>query len=167
MKKLILSLMLLAPMTLFAQKFGHFDSNAFMKTLPEAIAAQNSLEAKAKEYEKQLTEMQQELQTKADEYDKAKSTMSSTQQETSEKTLQDLYAKIQQAYQDNQKSLQEEQQKQLGPVVEKIRKALEQVAKTGGYVYIMEKEGGQPLYINEAISKNVESEVKAAYDKLK
>lgn len=167
MKKLIIALLLCAPMTMFAQKFGHIDSNAFMSSLPEAKAAQSALDTKAKEYESQLTEMQKELQTKAEEYDKTKSTMSTTKQEETEKSLQDMYNKIQQAYQDNQKALQEEQQKSLGPIVEKVRTAIQNVAKAGGYVYIMEKEAGQPIFVNDAISKDVTSEVKAAYDKLK
>ena len=50
MKKLILMLMLLAPMTMFAQaKFGHIDSQAFLESLPEAMAVQKALQAKGDE----------------------------------------------------------------------------------------------------------------------
>ena len=52
MKKLFLMLMLCAPMTLFAQKFGHLDSQALLQSLPEATAVQSKLEAKGKEYQK-------------------------------------------------------------------------------------------------------------------
>lgn len=78
MKKLILMLMLCAPMTMFAQKFGHLDSQALLQSLPEATSVQQKLEAKGKEYEKQLADMQTELQRKAEEYDKTKSTMNAT-----------------------------------------------------------------------------------------
>ena len=104
MKKLILMLMLCAPMSLFAQKFGHLDSQALLQSLPEATNVQKELEAKGKEYEKQLTDMQAELQRKAEEYDKTKSTMNATKQAETEKSLQDMYAKIQQTAQDNQKA---------------------------------------------------------------
>ena len=40
MKKLILMLMLCAPMSLFAQKFGHLDSQALLQSLPEATNVQ-------------------------------------------------------------------------------------------------------------------------------
>ena len=139
MKKLILMLMLCAPMSLFAQKFGHIDSQALLLSLPEATNVQKELEAKGKEYEKQLTDMQTELQRKAEEYDKTKSTMNATKQAETEKALQDMYTKIQQTAQDNQKAFNEQQQQKLGPVLDKVRKAIETVAKTGGYVYIMEK----------------------------
>ena len=167
MKKLLLMLMLCAPMTMFAQKFGHLDSQALLQSLPEATAIQNKLQAKGKEYQKQIEDMQAELQRQAEAYDNAKSTMNATKQAETEKTLQDLYNKIQQTAQDNQKAFNEEQQKQLGPVLEKVRNAIAAVAKTGGYTYIMEKAAGQPIYINEAISKDVTAEVKAQLAKMK
>ena len=79
--------MLCAPMSLFAQKFGHLDSQALLQSLPEATNVQKELEAKGKEYEKQLTDMQAELQRKAEEYDKTKSTMNATKQAETEKSL--------------------------------------------------------------------------------
>ena len=167
MKKLFLMLMLCAPMTLFAQKFGHLDSQALLLSLPEAIAIQSKLEAKGKEYQKQIEDMQAELQRQAEAYDKSKSTMNATKQAETEKNLQDMYTKIQQTAQDNQKAFNEAQQKQLGPVLEKVRNAIAAVAKAGNYVYIMEKAAGQPLYINEALSKDVTAEVKAQLAKMK
>lgn len=167
MKKLILMLMLCAPMALFAQKFGHLDSQALLQSLPEATEAQKKLEEKGKQLEKQLTDMQSELQRKAEEYDKTKSTMNATKQAETEKALQDMYAKIQQTVQDNQRTFNEEQQKVLGPVLDKVRNAIEAVAKAGNYVYIMEKGAGQPLYINEALSKDITAEVKAQFAKMK
>lgn len=94
MKKLFLMLMLCAPMTLFAQKFGHLDSQALLQSLPEATAVQSKLEAKGKEYQKQLEDMQAELQRQAEAYDKSKSTMNATKQAETEKSLQDMYNKI-------------------------------------------------------------------------
>ena len=160
-------LMLCAPMTLFAQKFGHLDSQALLQSLPEATAVQSKLEAKGKEYQKQIEDMQSELQRQAEAYDKSKSTMNATKQAETEKSLQDMYNKIQQTAQDNQKAFNEEQQKQLGPVLERVRNAIAAVAKAGNYVYIMEKAAGQPLYINEALSKDITAEVKAQLAKMK
>ena len=167
MKKFILVLMLCAPMTMFAQKFGHIDSQAFLESLPEAMSIQKSLQAKGEEYQKNLESMQQELERKAKDYDAQKSTMSATKQAETEKSLQDMYTKMQQTAQDNQKAFNDEQQKQLGPILEKVRTAIANVAKAGKYVYIMEKSAGQPLYINEAFSEDISAQVKTEYGKLK
>ncbi len=64
MKKLILMMLFCAPMTMFAQKFGHLDSQALVQSLPEAIKAQGELEAQGKIYDNALKEMQDELQKK-------------------------------------------------------------------------------------------------------
>ena len=167
MKKLLSALMLCAPMTMFAQKFGHIDSQALLMSLPEAVAVQNELQAKGNEYQKQLEDMQKELQTKAEAYDKAKATMPTAKQEETERELNDMYQKIQQTAQDNQKAFNDEQQRKLGPFLDKVRTAIASVAKAGGYVYIMEKDGGQPLYINDTISKDITVEVKAELAKMK
>lgn len=93
--------------------------------------------------------------------------MNATKQAETEKELQDMYTKIQQTAQDNQKAFTEEQQRELGPVLDKVRNAIAAVAKAGNYVYIMEKAAGQPLYINETLSKDVTAEVKAQLAKAK
>ena len=80
MKKLFLFLILFAPMSLFAQKFGHIDSQALLQSLPEAKIIQADLEVKGKQYDKQIAELQAELQRKAEEYDRTKSTMNATKQ---------------------------------------------------------------------------------------
>lgn len=167
MKKLFLLVMLCAPMTLMAQKFGHLDSQALIQSLPEAIKVQSELEAQGKIYENALKEMQDELQKKADDYDKQKSTMNDTKKAETENQLQEMYTKIQQTAQDNQQAFNKMQQEKLGPVLQKVRNAIEAVAKAGGYVYIMEKAAGQPLYVNEALSKDVTAEVKAQLSKMK
>lgn len=167
MKKLILTLMLIAPMTMFAQKFGYIDSQALLESIPEAVSVQKSLQAKGDEYQKNLKAMQDELERLAKDYDAQKSTMSTTKQEEEEKKLQDMYIKIQQTAQDNQKAFNEEQQKQLGPILDKVRTAIQNVAKAGKYVYIMEKNAGQPLYINETLSEDVSAQVKTEYNKIK
>ena len=154
-------LMFCAPVAVFAQKFGHLDSQALIQSLPEAIKVQSELEAQGKIYENDLKAMQDELQRKAEEYDKTKSTMNATKQAETEKSLNDMYNKIQQTAQDNQQAFNKLQQEKLGPILNKVRDAIEQVAKSGGYVYIMEKAAGQPLYINEALSKDITAEVKA------
>ena len=54
MKKLILMLALLAPMSMFAQKFGHLNSQQIMNDMPEFVKARGEIEATAKQYENDL-----------------------------------------------------------------------------------------------------------------
>ena len=70
MKHLMMAFVLFVGMTsaATAQKLGHVDTQAILMDLPERLAAQQSIEARAGEYEAEMTNMQQQLQTKLQEY---------------------------------------------------------------------------------------------------
>lgn len=165
MKKLILMLLFIAPMTAFAQKFGHIDSQALLTSLPEAIKVQGELEALGKTYEANLKEMQDELQRKADEYDKTKSTMNATKQQETEQALMELQQKIQQARQDAEQELAKAQQEKLTPIQSKVAKAIENVGNNGKYSLIVMK-GSMP-FISSTLVTDVTSECKTEVLKLK
>lgn len=153
-------LMLIAPLSVFAQKFGHINSQEIMSQMPEFIKARGDIEAQAKQYENDLKSMQDELTRKSDEYEKGKSTMNATAQQQKEQELQQLYQKIQQAYQDNQQALAQKQQELMQPITTKLVNAIKAVGDKGGYVYIMDLSAGIP-YISTTLSKDVTAEVKA------
>jgi outer membrane protein len=162
MKKLIIMAMLMAPVSLFAQKFGHVNVQEIMTAMPEYTTAQNEVQALQKTYEEDLTRMQDELKKKSEEYDKAlKETpnMPDNVKSRREQELQDLYQRIQQSYQDNQQDLQKVSQEKMQNITTKIVNAIKEVGQAGGYVYIMELNGGIP-YISTTLSTDVTSQVK-------
>ena len=164
MKKLILMLMLMAPLATFAQKFGKVNTNTIMQALPEISKINGELEATAKQYENELKTMQDELQRQAEAYDKGKSTMNATAQKSKEQELQQLYQKYQQTQMDNQKALQKAQQDKMQPIINKVRSAIESVGKAGGYTYIFED--GVAIYTGANV-EDVTSKVQAALTKMK
>ena len=153
MKKIILMLMLCAPMTMFAQKFGKVNTQTIMNTLPDVAKANGELEALRK---------QKENESKGEEYEKTKSTMNATKQKETEAELQTLYQKIQQAYQDAQKEISEKSNELMEPIITKVRNAINAVGKAGGYTYIFEE--GQAVYTGETV-KDVTAEVQAKIGK--
>ena len=166
MKKMILMMLMFAPLATFAQKFGHINAQEVMSQMPEFIKARGEMEAKAKQMENDLKAMEDELQRKSQEYDKNKSTMNATKQQETEAELNTLYQKYQQALQDNQQTLSKEQQEKMQPITTKLVNAIKEVGKTGGYVYIMDVSSGIP-YISDTLSKDVTAEVKTQLNKLK
>lgn len=166
MKKLILMLMLFAPMSMFAQKFGHLNSQQVMNDMPEFVKARGEIEATAKQYENDLKAMQDELQRKAEEYEKTKSTMNATKQKETEDELMKLNEKIRTAYNDNSQALQKAQQEKMQPITAKLVNAIQAVGKAGNYVYIMDITSGIP-YISQTLSEDVTSKVKAELAKAK
>ena len=166
MKKLILMLMLLAPMATFAQKFGHVNTQEIMSSMPELIKVRGELEAAAKQYDNDLKARYEEAQRKYEEYEKNASTMNETKKKETEESLQQMSQKIQQTQQDNQQALNKLQQEKFGPIQQKVVEAIKAVGKAGGYVYIMEMAAGIP-YISDTLSKDVTAEVKAQLNKTK
>lgn len=166
MKKLILMLMLFAPMSMLAQKFGHLNSQQVMNDMPEFVKARGEIEATAKQYENDLKAMQDELQRKAGEYEKTKSTMNATKQKETEDELMKLNEKIRTAYNDNSQALQKAQQEKMQPITAKLVNAIQAVGKAGNYVYIMDITSGIP-YISQTLSEDVTAKVKAELAKTK
>lgn len=161
MKKILMMLMLLAPMAAFAQKFGHINAQEVMAQMPEFIKARGEVEAAAKQYDNDLKAMQEELQRKAEEYDKTKSTMNETKQKETEQNLMTLQQKIQQAYQDGQQELQKKSSELMQPIVAKVRTAIEAVGKAGNYTYIFEE--GAAVYTGTNVvdvTKEVQAKIK-------
>ena len=164
MKKLVLMVMLMAPIAVFAQKFGKVNTQAIMQSLPELCKVNGELEAAAKQYENELKSMQEELQRQSEAYEKAKSTMNQTAQQQKEQELQTLYQKIQQTYQDNQQALQKAQQEKMQPVITKVRNAIQNVGNAGGFTYIFEE--GTAVYTGTNV-EDVTSKVQSELTKMK
>ena len=162
MKKLILMLMLCAPMTMMAQKFGKVNTQQIMQALPDVAKANGEMEALQKQKENDLKSMQDELQRKADEYQKGASTMAATLKQQKETELQNLQQKIQQAYQDGQQELQKKSSELMQPIVEKVRTAIDAVGKAGNYTYIFEE--GAAVYMGTNVI-DVTKDVQAKLNK--
>ena len=161
MKKFVLMVMLMAPIAVFAQKFGKVNTQAIMQSLPELSKVNGELEAAAKQYENELKSMQEELQRQSEAYEKAKSTMNQTAQQQKEQELQTLYQKI---YQDNQQALQKTQQEKMQPVITKVRNAIQNVGNAGGFTYIFEE--GAAVYTGTNV-EDVTSKVQSELTKMK
>lgn len=162
MKKILFAaLMLLAPLTMSAQKFGHFNSQELVPLMPEYTAAQTELQTLQKQYEDDLKRMQDELQKKGEEFEKEQANLLDNVRQRRQAELEDLYKRFQQSVQDNQQAFQKAQAEKLQAISEKIVAAVKQLGDAGGYVYIMDTSAGIP-YISTKLSTDVTPELKKA-----
>jgi outer membrane protein len=159
MKKLIIALMMLAPMAAFAQKFGHVNTQEIIQSMPEFNTAKAELEKLTQQYEADLKQMQEELQKKGEAFEKEQATLPENIKTRREQELNDLYQRIQQTYQDNQQALAKAQQEKMSGIQTKMLDAIKAVGQEGGYVYIMEMGAGIP-YISTTLSTDVTAQVK-------
>ena len=162
MKKILFAaLMLLAPLTMSAQKFGHFNSTELVPLLPEYVTAQSELQNLAKQYEDDLKRMQDELQKKGEEFQKEQANLLDNVRQRRQAELEDLYQRMQQSVQDNQQAYQKAQAEKMQAISEKVLGAVKQIGEAGGYVYIMDVSQGIP-FINSKLSTDITPELKKA-----
>ncbi len=159
MKKLLLMIMMLAPVSMFAQKFGRVNSAEVIQVMPEYQTAQKALQTLENQYSQDLQRMQDELKKKSDDYQKEKATLPEAIQKRREQELQDMYNRLMQSQQTSQQDLQKQSQEKMSVITDKVTKAIQSVGQTGGYVYIVDMAQGFP-YISDTLTKDVTSEVK-------
>lgn len=160
MKKVILMALLLVPMSILAQKFGHFDFAEVMQAMPEYTAAQNEIQQLQTQYENELKRMHDEYQAKYTEFQKQEANLLDAIKQRRMTELQEMEARIRQNYQDNLKSIQDFNQQKMQAISEKILAVVKTVGDEGGYVYIMDVTTGVP-YISPTLSTDVTSQIKA------
>ena len=129
-----------------AQKFGHLDAQEVLLSLPERSEAQASIEAAAGEYETEVARMQSELETKFADYQAKASTWPDAIRQQKERELQQLDAGLQEFGVTIQNDLAQMEQQLLSPMIERVRKAIEDVGKEQGYTYIFDTSTGVTLY---------------------
>ena len=129
-----------------AIKLGHINSNDLLKMMPGRDSAQKVLEKHAKELETTLKGMQNELETRYQDFTANQAQMSELIKQTKNKELQDMQARIQD-FQDNaQKDYQDKEKKILTPIIDRAKKAIEDVAAENKYTYVFDSGVGSLLY---------------------
>jgi outer membrane protein len=133
----------------FAQKqykFGHVDSNELLSMMPERATAKTELESYAKQLENTLMSMQTELEKKYQEYQTNAESLSPIIRQTKESELQEMQQRMQTFQQSAQQDLSQKENELLQPIIAKARKAIDEVAEEGGYIYIFDIGSGTILH---------------------
>lgn len=147
MKKLFLALALVLPMMAMAQKIGHVNSTEIIAAMPELADAQKTLADKENEYKKEVEQMQQELQTRYQAFQEKANMLGEAARNKEMMELQDLDSRVQKFVEFSRQALQEEQQKLMQPIQEKVMKAIEAEAKAKGLSYVLDQQA--MLYIGK------------------
>jgi outer membrane protein len=162
MKRLMIAILMIAPLSLNAQKFAHFNSADIIPNMKEWVTATEEIQAMAKQYEDDMKLMQEELQKKGDEYQKEQANLLENVRQRREQELQDLYQRLQQSYQDNQQALEKARQEKMGAINEKVLAAVKKIGEAGGYVYVVDLNTGAIPFINSQLSTDVSDLIKKA-----
>lgn len=161
LKKIALILLLIAPMSVFAQKFGHIKTQEIVTAMPEYTKAQTDISTMQKQFEDEIKRASEEVNKKYAEYQQDQANLPKNIQERRQKELQDLTQKGMQLQQDAEQQLQQSWMQMLEPIVKKVEEAIKAVGKEGGYTYIFDLNATNIPYVSETLSTDITATVKA------
>ena len=161
LKKIALLLMLILPMSVFAQKFGHIKTQEILTAMPEYTKAQTDIQTMQQQYDDEMKRLGEELNKKFAAYQQEQANLPKNIQERRQKELQELNERGMQMQQDAQQQLQQSWMQMLEPIAKKIDDAIKAVGQEGGYVYIFDLNATQIPFVNETLSTDVTVAVKA------
>ena len=142
-------------------KFGHINSDELIQAMPEFDSATKKLEAFRQELVNQIELMSVELRNKNDSYTKESKNLTDIVKQTKEQEIVDLNRRIQDFQTTAQDDLQNKQVELFQPIYAKVDKAIKDVGKENGFVYVFDVAKGSLLYFDETRSTNVMALAKA------
>jgi outer membrane protein len=136
-------------------KFGHINSDELIQSMPEYDSATVKLEKFRKELVNALELMQVEWNNKSDAYQKESKTLNDIVKQTKEQELMDIQKRIQDFQANAQTQLQNKQTDVFQPIYTKVDKAIKDIGKENGFLYVFDVAKGALLYFDETKSTNV------------
>ena len=133
----------------FAQsniKLGHLDFAALYSLMPGLDSVKTIFEDYNKSVQEQYAAMQTELENKFMDYQANVDGMSEIIRATKEAEINDLKERMDAFETQATQDLQNKEMELTSPIIEKARKAVEEVAKEQGYTYVFNSAEGLLLY---------------------
>jgi outer membrane protein len=142
-------------------KFGHINSDELVKSMPEFDTATAKLEKFRKELVNTIEIMSVELNNKNDAYTKESKNLTEIVKQTKEQEIIDLNKRLQDFQTNAQQQFQDKQIELFQPITAKVDKAIKDVGKENGFIYVFDTAKGDLLYFDETKSTNLMSLTKA------
>ena len=149
----LLAMGLLVATAGFAQKFGYTNSAALLTQIPEVKAADSDLQAFQTQLTKRGQEMVKALQDKAGELDRKQKagTISPKDLETQTAKLKEEEAAIVKYEQEVYEKLSQKREELFKPILDRVNKAMEDVAKENGFAFVFDMNAQVLLFADETL----------------
>jgi outer membrane protein len=120
-------------------KIGFVISPKIFQELPEAQDAQKRLEAIAKPVQDSIAMYRQEIQRFLEEYQSKEAMMTDVAKRQAQQEFQELQRRASDYAETRDRDLARQQEQLLAPLREKVKKAIENVAKEERYSFVFDK----------------------------
>jgi outer membrane protein len=131
-------------------KIGVVDTQIIVSGLPEAIDANKMLTDLKQKYSDSLVTIQKDYTTKREQFEKQKAMMPADKQKETEdqlKAIENQYLQFRDDKFGNQGELVQLTEKILAPIREKVKKAIEDIAKEEGMNFVFDKATTNPVLL--------------------
>ena len=139
-KKIALVLLCALPFSLMAQevKLGHVNSQEILTLMPERAVIEKKINDLQTQWEKELVKMREEYYAKVKEFQEKQATMPESIKSARQGEISDLEQRISTFNQTASEDLRKKQQELFTPVIDKVKKAINEVGSENGYLYIFD-----------------------------
>lgn len=140
LKKIALLMLFALPISLMAQegKLGHINSQEVLTLMPERVVIEKTISDLQSQWEKELVKMREEYYAKIKEFQDKQATMPESIKTARQSEIAEIEQRITTFNQTASADLQKKQQELFTPVVEKVKKAINEVGTENNYLYIFD-----------------------------
>lgn len=133
-------------MTQAQSKIAHISTQELIESMPSYQDAMSQLKKLQNSYKSQIEDMYKELQEKSQRYEDEAPNKNDQENQERMKEMQDSQQRIRDFHESAQKEIEKKQEELVKPVLEKAKNAIQKVAKSKGYDYVLDStEGGGVL----------------------
>ncbi len=123
-------------------KLGYTNIDYLLRQMPESKEIENQLTIQRTQADNELKRMSKEFEDKYAAYEKGQGQMSEVIKKDREAELQSLQSRVQEFQTNAQKTLQDKYGQLVNPVIQKIQKNIDIVAKENGFTYVFNLDAG-------------------------
>ncbi|MES2176489.1 MAG: OmpH family outer membrane protein [Gemmatimonadota bacterium] len=134
------------------QKLAYVTTSILVEQAPGRADAETAYQKEADVFKAEIKRMSDSLDAMIAAYQKVQPTLTAAQRDTREKDLGGKQAAYQQRTRDIEAKANQRQNELVGPVMDRIKLAIEDVRIEGGYSFIFNAEQGSPIV---AFDKNL------------
>ncbi|MFZ4723849.1 MAG: OmpH family outer membrane protein [Paludibacter sp.] len=140
LKKIAIVLLCALPISLMAEevKLGHVNSQEILTIMPERAEIEKKISALQGQWENELVKMREEYNAKIKEYQEKQATMPESIKTARQAEIVEIEQRITTFNQTASADLQKKQQELFTPVVDKVKKAINDVGTENNYLYIFD-----------------------------
>lgn len=156
----IVAISLMSLGNLSAQKIAHVNLDSLINIMPETKNAKEAAQNYLKDLEKSVAAMSSEYENKLQAYQTEADKMSDLVRKTKEEELMSIQRRIEDFRMQAQQDYQRKSAELSAPIYEKAKKAIESVAKEGGFKYVLDTTPGASAVLFSEPSDDIFAQVK-------